>query len=251
MWPSCAAESCLQPPWCASVWQSPSLHGPSGLAACTGGRSCPHTPLVLHAMTGGRPTARLGLPSALPRLHCIPSPQVAYLPLQAQAQMAQQHIQMVEGLQTGFSDAEGRALSRWSSSGQSEQSGASRASQEGQELQNKPGLDSGERDPTALAASGLGAQREGDEVGIGATVASPGWQTWHSMTRLCWQWLPPAQVRHAHSRAHPLCFSPLQQQCPASEDPCATPADLHGKQQAHPRAPSQQPQCPAAPVPFK
>ena len=80
--------------------------------------------------------------------------------------MAQQHIEMVEGMQTGFSDAEGRAPSRWSSSGQSEQSAASRASQEGQELQNKPGLDSGERDPAALAASGLGARREEDEVGI-------------------------------------------------------------------------------------
>ena len=141
----------------------------------------PTYPLVLHvgSMTGGRPTPRLGPPSTLHRLHNIQPPQVAHLPLplQAQAQMAQQHIQMVEGLQTGFSNAEGRALSRWSSSGQSEQSGASRASQEGQELQNKPGLDSGERDPTALAASGLGAQREGDEVGISATVASPVWQT--------------------------------------------------------------------------
>lgn len=89
--------------------------------------------------------------------------------LQAQSQIAQQHMEMAEGEQTGFSDAEGRAPSCWSGSGQSEQSVASRASQEGQELQNKPGLDSGERDPAALAASGLGAQWEEDETSTTST----------------------------------------------------------------------------------
>lgn len=113
-------------------------HNPAGAATCS-------SQVTLHPL----PTA------------CPPAPA-----LQAQSQIAQQHMEMAEGEQTGFSDAEGRAPSCWSGSGQSEQSVASRASQEGQELQNKPGLDSGERDPAALAASGLGAQWEEDEVGI-------------------------------------------------------------------------------------